>query len=64
MLSKWVTINFELVRLINRTCNFKTEVYTEPCETSKMELSVKIVNGFKPLITFATKIYLRCLTKS
>ena len=38
MPSKWVTINFELVRLINRTCNFRTEAYTEPCETSKMEL--------------------------
>ena len=33
-----LTINFELVSFINRTCNFRTEVYTEPCETSKMEL--------------------------
>ena len=38
MPSKWATINFELVCLINRTCNFRTEAYTEPCETSKMEL--------------------------
>ena len=28
----------ELVCLINRTCNFRTEVHTEPCEKSKMEL--------------------------
>ena len=38
MPSKWPIINFELVRLINRTFNFRKEVYTEPCETSKMEL--------------------------
>ena len=38
MPSKWDTINFELVRLINRTCNFRTEAYTELCETSKMDL--------------------------
>ena len=51
-----MTINFELVRLINRTYNFRTEVYTEPYETSKTELFVKIVNGFKPLIIFAKKL--------
>ena len=38
MPSKWVTINFELVRLINITCKFRTEAYIKPCETSKMEL--------------------------
>ena len=38
MPAKRVTINFELVRLINRTCNLRTEAYTEPCETSEMEL--------------------------
>ena len=30
----------ELVRLIDRTCNFRMEAYTEPCKTSKMELFV------------------------
>ena len=58
MSSKWVTINFELVHLINRTCNFRTEVYTEPCETSKMELFVKRVNGFKVFIIF-TRSWIR-----
>ena len=52
-----MTTNFELVRLINRTCNFRTEVYTEPYETSKIELFVKIVKGFKPLI-FTKKLHL------
>ena len=53
-----MAINFELVRLINRTCNFRTEAYTEPCGTSKMELFVKIVNGFKFLIIFTKKLHL------
>ena len=30
--------NFDLVRLINRTCNFRAEAYTEPYEKSEMEL--------------------------
>ena len=64
MPSKWVTINFELVLLKNRTCNFRTEAYTEPCEISKMELFVKIVNGIKPLITFTEKLHLKYLTRS
>ena len=50
MPSKWVTINFELVRLINRTCNFRTETYIEPCETSKMELFCENSYGFRPFI--------------
>ena len=38
MPSKQVTINFELVHFINRTCNFRTEAYTELYETSKTKL--------------------------
>ena len=63
MPSKWVTMNFELKRLINRTCNFRTEAYTKPCETSRCSFFVKIVNGFKPLIIFTKKFHLRCLTR-
>ena len=52
-------INFELVRLINTTSNFRTEAYTEPCETSEMEVFfVKIVTGFKPFIIFTKKLHL------
>ena len=29
-----------------------TEVHSEPCQTSKMELFVKIINGFYPLTIF------------
>ena len=64
MPSKWKTINFELIRLINRTCNFRTEVYTEPYETFKMELFAKIVNGFKLLIIFTKKLHLDKVCRS
>ena len=30
-----------------------SEVYSEPNQTSEMELSAKIVNGFQPLTIFA-----------
>ena len=62
--SNELTINFELVRLINRTFNFRTEAYTEPCETSKMELFVKIVNSFKPLIIFTKKLHFDMVLKT
>ena len=29
-----------------------TEVYSEPCQTSKMKRVVKIVNAFQPLTIF------------
>ena len=29
------------------------EAYSEPCQTSKIELFAKIVNGFQPLTIFA-----------
>ena len=29
------------------------EAYSEPCQTSKMELFVKMINGWKPLTIFA-----------
>ena len=35
------------------TSNIFAEVYSEPCQTSKMETFVKIVNSLKPLIIFA-----------
>ena len=31
------------------------EVSSEPCQTSKMEFFVKIVNGLKPVVIFARK---------
>ena len=34
------------------TLNTFTEVYSEPCQTSKMDTFAKIVNGLKPLIVF------------
>ena len=36
------------------TLNAFSEAYSEPSQTSKMELFVKIINGWKPL-TFLTK---------
>ena len=30
-----------------------SEAYSEPCQTSKMELFTKIVNGYEPLAIFA-----------
>ena len=30
-----------------------SEVYSEPCQTSKMELFTKILNGYEPLTIFA-----------
>ena len=38
------------------------KMYSEPCQVSKVELFAKIVNGWKPLIIFAKKLHLRCLT--
>ena len=32
-------------------CYLKPEPYSEPCQTSKVELSAKIVNGFQPLFS-------------
>ena len=63
MSSKWVTISFELVRLINRTCDLRTEVYTEPCETSNMELFCEN-SSFLPLIIFTKMLHLRSLLRS
>ena len=37
---------------------FKTEAYSEPCQTSKMERSAKIVNGLKALTTLAKRFIL------
>ena len=65
MPSKWVTINFELVLLKNRTCNFRTEAYTENLvKHLRWSFFVKIVNGIKPLIIFTEKFHLKYLTGS
>ena len=32
---------------------FKGDVHPYPCQTSKMELFAKIVNGFQPLFIFS-----------
>ena len=38
--------------------SFTTEVHLEPSQTSKMELSLKISEGFNPLTIFAQSIIL------
>ena len=38
------------------------EEYSEPCQTSKMKLFVKIFGGGWKLAKFAKKLHLRCLT--
>ena len=39
------------------------EVYSEPSQTSKMELFAKTINGFQPSTIFAKlKLDLRCLS--
>ena len=40
-----------------------TETYSEPCQESKMELFLKIDNGFQALDFFCKKPRLTCLTK-
>ena len=40
-----------------------TEAYSEPCETSKMKLFAKIVNGFKSLIIFTKSFVLGVIQK-
>ena len=32
---------------------FNSELYSDPCQISKMERFVKIINGWKPLTFFA-----------
>ena len=41
---------------INVFCRSKPEAYSELCQTSKMELFTKIVNGFQPLIILQTAL--------
>ena len=38
-----------------------TEAFSEPCQTSKMELFAKIINFFQPLNIFGKKLRLRYL---
>ena len=38
-------------------------VYSESSQTSKIKLFGKVVNSFQPLIIFAKKLHLRCLTE-
>ena len=40
------------------TSNVFAEAYSESCQTSKMEIFVKIVKGLKPLIAFAKNSFL------
>ena len=56
-----VAINFELVCLINRTCNFRPRRTQNLVKHLRWSFFVKIVNGFKPLIMFTKS---SILTKS
>ena len=38
-------------------------MYLEPCQTSEMDLFVKIVKIFQPSITFYKKLHLRCFNR-
>ena len=59
-----VAINFELVCLINRTCNFRPRRTQNLVKHLRWSFFVKIVNGFKPLIIFTEKLHLWHLTRS
>ena len=39
-------------------CTWATEAYSDPCQTSKMELLVKIFNGIQLLTVFAKSSFL------
>ena len=40
--------------------NFNEEAYLEPCQTSKMDLSVKLVNANIFCNSFRKKLHIRC----
>ena len=48
--------NCTTIAPINVFCRSKPEAYSELCQTSKMELFTKIVNGFQPLIILQTAL--------
>ena len=50
----------ELIEKIHIMCElpWKSKVYSEPSQKSKMELLVKLVNGFQLRITLAKKLVL------
>ena len=48
--------------LIWELASDRLEVYSEPNQISKMELFVKIVNGFQLLLIFVKGFHIRCLT--
>ena len=51
-----------MLLLINQGLTiFLSEIHSEPCQISKMELIAKIVNDFQPLTIFTEKLYLKCL---
>ena len=64
MPSKWVTINFELLRLINRTFTSEQRCKQNLVKHQRWSFFVKIVNDFKSLIIFTKKLHPRCLTRS
>ena len=47
---------WELLKLLkfSSKIHYLSKAYSEPCQTSKMELFAKIVSGVKPLTTFLT----------
>ena len=59
-------INMFQNKFFSRTkCSFPfyvAEVYSEPCQKSKMELFAKIVTTLKPLTNVAKKVHRRCST--
>ena len=49
----WVMIKIKLRLFLTILLVQKAEAYLKSCQTSRMELLVKIVNGWKPLSIFA-----------
>ena len=45
------------------TLSSLSEAYLEPCQTSKMGHSAKMINGFQALNVFAKKLHLRRWTR-
>ena len=55
ILNEWFLEQLQRIKLFVITSKIiiMTKAHSKPCQTSKMELSAKIVNGFQSLTIFA-----------
>ena len=48
-------------QIFGKSCSENlSKIHSEPCQTSKMEISAKMINYQKPLSIFAKNLQLRC----